>query len=329
MTITRRALGANVLGATALTILAAPALQAQTAWPRRPVRVLVGFAPGGFSDLVARALSEQLTTALGQPFVVENRSGASGTLATDFVAKAPADGNILLFGHSTPNAVAAALFSNLPYDPLRDMTPIAQVAVHPHLLVVPAGSPYATTAALIAAARAAPGTIPFASSGVGSVHHIACSMLAKNAGVEFLHVPYRGSAPAMADLIAGRVAFTIDGVSAVAPQIADGKLKPLAAGTLARIARFPDLTTLQEQGYGEIDAMSWVGLFGPPGLPPEIVAASIRGVDQAMQSPAMLRLLADGGSIAANRRGDEFRAFIALEIERYKAVLGDGKITLD
>ncbi|MEO3472184.1 tripartite tricarboxylate transporter substrate binding protein [Roseomonas sp. CAU 1739] len=314
-------------GATAMAVLASPAF-AQSAWPRRPVRLLVGFAPGGFSDIVARAVAEQYTQSLGVNVVVENRSGASGTIATDFVAKAPADGSVLLLGHSTPNAVAAALFSNLPYDPLNDLTPIAQIAVHPHLLVVPAASPYQTTDALIAAARARPGSISYASSGIGSVHHVACATLAQKAGVELVHVPYRGSAPAMADLLAARVDMTIDGVSAVAGPIGDGKLRPLAAGTLARIDRWPDMPTLQEQGYGEIDAMSWVGVFGPPGLPPALVQAAAAAADDALASATMRRVLEGGSSIPSTRRGAEFREFVALEISRYKAVLGNSQIPL-
>lgn len=315
------------LGAAAIAALAAPAF-AQPAWPRRPVRLLVGFAPGGFTDIVARAVAEQYTQSLGVNVVVENRSGASGTLAADAVAKAPADGSVLLLGHSTPNAVAAALFSNLPYDPLTDLTPIAQIAVHPHLLVVPAASPYQTTDALIAAARARPGAISYSSAGIGSVHHVACATLAQKAGVELVHVPYRGSAPAMADLLAGRVDMTIDGVSAVAGPIGDGKLRPLAAGTLARIDRWPDMPTLQEQGYGEIDAMSWVGVFGPPGLPPALAQAAAAAADEAVASPTMRRVLEAGSSIPSDRRGAAFRDFVALEIARYKAVLGNNQIPL-
>jgi len=317
----------RALGAAALAALAAPAL-AQASWPRRPVRLLVGFAPGGFTDIVARAVAEQYTQSLGVNVVVENRSGASGTLATDFVAKAPADGSVLLLGHSTPNAVAAALFSNLPYDPLADLTPIAQIAVHPHLLVVPESSPYRSTDALIAAARARPGSISYASSGIGSVHHVACATLAQKAGVELVHVPYRGSAPAMADLLAARVDMTIDGVSAVAGPIGEGKLRPLAAGTLQRIERWPNLTTLQEQGYGEIDAMSWVGVFGPPGLPPALAEAAAKAADDALASATMKRVLDAGSSIPATRRGQAFRDFVALEISRYKSVLGNNQIPL-
>jgi tripartite-type tricarboxylate transporter receptor subunit TctC len=324
MTTSRRTLGAALLAG-----LAARSAAAQTAWPSRPVRMMVGFAPGGFTDIVARAVAEQYAATLGQPFVIESRSGASGTLATDAVARAAPDGSVLLFGHSTPNAVAAALFSNLPYDPLRDLTPIAQIAIHPHLLVVPASSPHQSVESLIAAARDKPGSVTYSSAGIGSVHHLACAMLAQKAGVELTHVPYRGSAPAMADLLAGRVSMTIDGVSAVAPQIADGRLRPLAAGTLARIGRYPNMPTLQELGYGEIDAMSWVGVFGPPGLPQGIVDSLVAASDRAMQSPGMMKVIADGGSLPASRRGAEFRDFVALEIDRYKAVLGDGKIMLD
>lgn len=306
-----------------------PAPAQPAAWPARPVRLMVGFAPGGFADIVARGIAEQMSAILGQSVVVENRTGASGTLASGAVAKAPADGSVLLLGHSTPNAVAAALFKDLPYDPVADFTTIAQIAVHPHMLVVPAASPFRSTADLVAAAKAAPGTITYSSAGIGSVHHLASATFAQKAGLELTHVPYRGSAPAMTDLIAGRVSFAIDGVSAVAPQIADGKLRPLAAGTLARIGRFPDLPTLQEQGYGEIDAMSWVGLFGPAGLSPEIVARAAAAVDKALEAPAMQKLLADASTIPSTRRGAEFSEFVALEVSRYRAVLGENRIPLD
>ncbi len=319
----------HCLAALAGLATAPAAFAAPPAWPTRTVRVMVGFAPGGFADIVARALSEQLTASLGQSFVVENRTGASGTLASNAVAKAPADGSVLLLGHSTPNAVAAALFRDLPYDAVKDFTPIAQVAVHPHMLVVPAASPFRSTADLVAAARGKPGGVAYSSAGIGSVHHLASTIFGQQAGLELTHVPYRGSAPAMADLIAGRVDFAIDGVSAVAPQIEDGKLRPLAAATMARINRFPDLPTLQEQGYGDIDAMSWVGLFGPPGLPPEIVARAAAAVDAALETPAMKKMLADGSTIASDRRGEAFRDFVALEVDRYQTALGGNRISLD
>ena len=322
----------RLLGTALLAGLATRPLRAQNAappaWPDRPVRFLVGFAPGGFSDIMARATADQYAASLGQPFVAETRSGASGTIAADAVAKARPDGSMLLFGHSTSNAVAAALFSNLPYDCVRDFTPVAQVAVHPHLLVVPAASPYHDLASLLAAARAKPGAISFSSAGIGSVHHIACAALAQKTGVELTHVPYRGSAPAMADLLAGRVDMTIEGIAAVGPLIADGKLRPIAAGTQARIARLPDLPTLKELGVDGIDAASWVGVFGPPNLPPEIVAKLVAATDKAMTAPAMQKVIADGGSIPATRRGAEFAAFVAEEVERYKAVLGNGQIAL-
>jgi tripartite-type tricarboxylate transporter receptor subunit TctC len=324
----RRLILGGTLAGLATPALTTPAL-AQGAWPQRPLRMLIGFAPGGFTDIMARATAEQLSAQLGQPVVIENRSGASGTIATQAVARATADGHTLLFGHSTPNAVAAALFKDLPYDPLRDLTPIGQVAVHPHLMVVPDASPFARVADVVAAAKARPGSVTYSSAGIGSVHHLACTAFAQAAEIELTHVPYRGSAPAMADLIAGRVALTIDGVSAVAPQIADGKLRPLAAGTLARIARYPELPTLRELGYGEIDAMSWVGLFAPPGLPPAIAASLTTALARAREAPSMRKVAEDGGSVIAARDGAAFRDFIALEIERYRAVLGDGRIDLN
>lgn len=314
----------SFLGAIALT----GAARAAQPWPQRPVRILVGFAPGGFADIVARVVAEQYTQTFGQTFVVENRTGATGTIAADAVAKAAPDGHTLLMGHSSPNAIAAALYTNLPYDPVRDLTPVAQIASHPHLLVVPASSPFRTTADLVTAAKAAPGQITYASAGIGSAHHVASELFARGAGIELTHVPYRGSAPAMADVLAGRVGMIIDGVASVAPLAAEGKLRPLAAGTLARIPAFPDLTTLQEQGYGEIDAMSWVGLFGPAGLPDTIVARLAEATRKAQAAAPVAKMLADASTLPANRSGKEFADFVALEVGRYRAALGDNRIPL-
>lgn len=320
----------SFLGIAALAGLARPGkVAAAEGWPRRTVRILVGFAPGGFTDVGARALAQQLSAEFGQSFVVENRSGASGTLATDMAAKAAPDGYTLLFGHSTPNAVAAALFRNLPYDPMRDLRPISQLAVHPHMLVVPASSPYRTVSELVAAAKAKPGTLTYSSSGLGSVHHMASALFAHAAGLELVHVPYRGSAPAMADLIAGRVDMTVDGVGAVGPQIREGKLRALAAGTMERIPSFPDLPTLRELGFGDIDAVSWIGLFGPAGLPDPIALRLEEGVAKALRDPALSKLITDSGARLATRRGAEFRDFIGSEIAAYRAALGGGQISLD
>lgn len=321
----------TVIGAVSSILVTRIAVAQPTSalqWPLRPVRVLVGFAPGGFSDLGARALAQALTAHYGQSFVVENRSGASGTIATDLAAKAPADGYTLIFGHSTPNAVAAAVFKDLPYDPVRDLAPIAQVATHAHMLVVPPGSPYRSVAELVAAAKAAPGTVTYASAGIGSVHHMASELFASAAGIELLHVPYRGSAPAMADMLAGRVAMIVDGVGSVGPYVAEGRLRALAAGSAERIERLPDLPTLRELGYGEIDAVSWVGLFAPAGVPEPIASSLASATDAAVKTPTLLKVISDSGAKPAFRGTEAFRDFVAAEVGRYRAVIGTGQVPL-
>ena len=312
----------------ALTAAAAGAAHASQEWPQRNVRMLVGFTPGGFVDIVARAMAEQFTTGFGQTFVVENRSGAAGTIATDATSKAAPDGYTLLMGHSSPNAVAAALYANLPYDPVRDLTPIIQIASHPHMLSVPATSPFHSTADLVAAAKAAPGKLTYASAGIGALHHIAAEMFARAAGIELTHVPYRGSTPAIADVIAGRIDMIIEGVGSVGPYIDAGKLRPLAAGTLKRIPRFPDMPTLQEQGYGDLDAMSWVGLFGPAGLPSDITEKIAAATMKALAVPSVAQMLSNSSMLVTTRQGRDFADFLVLEVARYKSVLGNSQINL-
>ena len=312
----------------ALTAAAAGAAHASQEWPQRNVRMLVGFTPGGFVDIVARAMAEQFTTGFGQTFVVENRSGAAGTIATDATSKAAPDGYTLLMGHSSPNAVAAALYANLPYDPVRDLTPIIQIASHPHMLSVPATSPFHSTADLVAAAKAAPGKLTYASAGIGALHHIAAEMFARAAGIELTHVPYRGSTPAITDVIAGRIDMIIEGVGSVGPYIDAGKLRPLAAGTLKRIPRFPDMPTLQEQGYGDLDAMSWVGLFGPAGLPSDITEKIAAATMKALAVPSVAQMLSNSSMLVTTRQGRDFADFLTLEVARYKSVLGNSQINL-
>jgi len=317
----------TLLGALAATA-AAGAAHASQEWPQRNVRLLVGFTPGGFVDIVARAMAEQFTTGFGQTFVVENRSGAAGTIAADATSKAAPDGYTLLMGHSSPNAVAAALYANLPYDPVRDLTPIIQIASHPHMLSVPATSPFHSTADLVAAAKAAPGKLTYASAGIGALHHIAAEMFARAAGIELTHVPYRGSTPAIADVIAGRIDMIIEGVGSVGPYIDAGKLRPLAAGTLKRIPRFPDMPTLQEQGYGDLDAMSWVGLFGPAGLPSDITEKIAAATMKALAVPSVAQMLSNSSMLVTTRQGRDFADFLVLEVARYKSVLGNSQINL-
>jgi tripartite-type tricarboxylate transporter receptor subunit TctC len=304
------------------------AIAQSATWPDKPVKILVGFAPGGFTDVLARALAAEFTNQFKQPFVVENRSGASGTIGTTAAVRSAPDGYTLLLGHSTPNAIAAALFPKLPYDPIRDLTPIAQVAIHPHVLVVAKSAPWQSVQELIADARKNPGTINYASSGVGTVQHVAGEMLAASAKVTLNHIPYRGSGPALVDIVNGTVSMSIDGAGVVASQVAAGNLRLLAAGSAQRISKYPDLPTLQELGYSGVDAVSWFGLFAPAGLPTEITAALEKATKTALSSPALEKVLSSGGARPGTLTGVNFKAFIQNEIDAYKNVMRDQKFDL-
>ena len=286
-------LSRTLLGALAATA-AAGAAHASQEWPQRNVRLLVGFTPGGFVDIVARAMAEQFTTGFGQTFVVENRSGAAGTIAADATSKAAPDGYTLLMGHSSPNAVAAALYANLPYDPVRDLTPIIQIASHPHMLSVPATSPFHSTADLVAAAKAAPGKLTYASAGIGALHHIAAEMFARAAGIELTHVPYRGSTPAVTDLVAGQVQVMFDVTPTALPQIKAGKTRALGATTAKRLEVLPDLPTVAETVPG-YEAAAWIGVGAPKGTPKAVIDILNKQINAAVTDDKIKRRLLELG----------------------------------
>lgn len=303
---------------------------ASTGWrPARPVRLLVGFPPGGFTDILARALAPLLQARFEVPFVVENRGGAAGTLAAEAAARANPDGTTLLIGHSTANAIAAGLSQRLTYDPLTAFTPITLIAAQPHVLVVNAGSPHASVADLVGAARRAPGRLTFASSGVGSVQHVAGELFRTAASVDVIHVPYRGSGPALADLAGGQVDFAIDGLAAAGPLLAGGRLRALAVSTSARVPRLPDVPTFAEAGLAGVEIRSWFALLGPAGLPAASVSALHAATVEALQRPELRRVLDEASAEPGGMPPAEFGEFILREIERYRELAARTQISMD
>jgi tripartite-type tricarboxylate transporter receptor subunit TctC len=317
MRITRRA---ALIGAAA-TLPALP-VPAQTGeWPQRTVRLVVAYPPGGSTDLVARLLAERLARAWGQPVVVENRAGASGTLGADGVAKAPPDGYTLLLGASSEMAIARVTFRQLPYDPSRDFAPIARTSEQPFLLLVNAATPAQSVADLVALARARPGTINYASFGNGTSTHLMGELFRTATGIEITHVPYRGSAPGIADLLAGQVQMSFDTVPAGLPHIgASGRLRALAFTHAQRSASAPGVPTTAEAGFPQLLGSTWSALVAPAGTP-EAVLRRI-GADVA-------RVKAEGFNAALVERGiepvaatspEDARAFFAAEFAKWSEV---------
>jgi tripartite-type tricarboxylate transporter receptor subunit TctC len=303
--------------------------QAAAAWPGRPVRILVGFAPGGFTDILARAVAAPLQARFGQPFVVENRPGASGIIAADALTKAPLDGHTLMMGHPTALAIAPALAQRMPFDPASALAPVSLLAVQPHLLVVKGDSPWREVADLVAEARRhPPGEIAYGSSGVGSVQHVAGELFAAAVGAEFTHVPYRGSAPTMADIAAGQVGFAIDGVAVSAPLIEGGQLRALAATSERRVARLPEVPTLAEAGVPGLVVGSWFGLVAPGGTPREVVQALRDAALAAMEAPEVARAMQAASAEKIASTPEEFARFIAAETGRYRGLAARTRITI-
>jgi tripartite-type tricarboxylate transporter receptor subunit TctC len=240
------------------TLLAAFAPQAQSqVWPSKPGKMVVGFPPGGGTDILARIVAQKLSETWGQPVIVENRPGASATIGANTVAKAAPDGYTLSMGQLTPNAIAPALFLKLPYDAAKDFVPIILVGTSPNVLVTNPDLHVKTVAELVALAKANPGKLTYASSGAGSLQHIAAELFKSVAGVDIVHVPYKGSGQAVTDLVSGQVDMNFDSIPAVIQHVKSGKLRALAVTAAKRASAFPEIPPIAESGYGDYDLTTW------------------------------------------------------------------------
>ena len=326
MTLHRRTALAALIAAAALP-LAGPAM-AQTAWPTKPVRIVVPFPAGGTTDILARALAPELQKVFGQPFIVENKGGAGGNVGAADVAKSPADGYTLLMGTVGTHAINVSLYPKMPYDHVKDFVPVTLVAGVPNVLVVnPAqAQKYGinSVADLIKVARANPGRLNFSSSGNGTSIHLAGELFKMQTRTFMVHFPYRGSAPALIDLIGGNMDLMFDNLPSAMPHIKSGRLKALAVTSATRSAALPDLPTLEEAGGTALkgyEASSWFGLLAPAGTPMDVVNRVQQETAKAMATPALKERLLAQGAIPSGMTSAEFVRFIEAETKKWAAVV--------
>lgn len=302
------------------------AAHAQT-YPTKSVRILVGFAPGGGTDIVARVIGQRLSEVWGQPVQVENRAGATGAIAADFVAKAPADGYTLLMGHANSHAIGPHLIK-LPYDPLKDFAPVSYVGYVPNVLAVHPSIPAKSVKELVALLKAAPGKYDYASSGNGSTQHLAGELFQLLTDVKIVHVPYKGSGDAIKDLLAGVVAMNFDTMPPVMEHIRGARLKGLAISTARRLPQLPDVPTFDEEGIKNFEVLNWYGIMAPGATPRDLVSRLNVSINRVMREPDVKARLEQVGTQLHETTPEEFEAFMRTELAKYGKLIQDANIKL-
>jgi tripartite-type tricarboxylate transporter receptor subunit TctC len=336
MTINRRQLTLTALATAAVAAVAPGTALAQAAWPSKPIRFVVPFAAAGTTDILARALAPELQKALGQPVVVDNKPGAGGNTAAGEVAKTPADGYTMLMGTVGTHAINAALYPKLPYDPIKDFTPVTLVAGVPNVLVLNAAFAQKhninNVADFIRVAKANPGKFNMASSGNGTSIHLSGELFKSMAGVFMVHFPYRGSGPALIDLMGGSMDLMFDNLPSALPHIRSGKLKALAVTSAKRSDAIPELPTIEEAGGPTLkgyEASSWFGLVVPAGTPADIVNRLQAESAKALASPALKERLQAQGAIPSGMSSADFAKFIAAETAKWAKVVKTANAKVD
>ena len=314
--------------ALAALMLALPLAAHAQQYPAKPVRVLVGYAAGSSTDIVGRVMADRLGVYWKQTVIVENRGGAAGNLAADAVAKAQGDGYTLLFAQNGL-AISAAALPNLPYSAERDLLPLAPVAATPHILIVGPDFPAKNVQELIARARAEPGKLTFASSGVGNSDHLCGELFNMMAGIKAIHVPYKGGAPAVQDVIPGRVAYYFAGMPVGLPLAKSGKVRALGVTSKARFAGAPDIPTIAEQGLPDYEATLWQGFFAPVSISSELGARIARDVETVLKQSDTRERLAKVGVALFEDNQANFRKFFAADIEKWKNLVKSTNLKLE
>ncbi|MEO8740174.1 MAG: tripartite tricarboxylate transporter substrate binding protein [Casimicrobiaceae bacterium] len=308
-----------VAGALAMACASTGALA--QAWPSKPIKYVVPFAPGGTTDILARTVGEKLSIALGQPVVVENKPGAGGGVGADFTAKATPDGYTIMGGTISTHAINASLYSSLPYDPVKDFAAITMIARVPNLLVINPGIPAKNVAELIALIKANPGKYTFASSGNGTSQHLSGELFKSMAGVDMQHIPYKGSPPALQDVVGGQVSMTFDNITTAWPLAKAGKLHALAVTTAKRSAVAPEVPTLAESGLPGFEIGSWQGVFAPAGTPPEIVKRLNAEIVKILNTPEVREKLIALGAEPVGDTPEQFSAYVKTEVGKWSDVV--------
>ena len=308
-------------------LAACSATMAQTAYPSKPVTLVVSFPPGGALDIVARALADEMRKHLGQPVIVENRAGAGGTLGTGAVARAAADGHTIMLGSVATHAIAPGLYHNLSYDALKDFVPITQVTASPLLVASSAKLSVATLPELIASARAQPGKLNYASTGNRTAVHVAGEMLKSTANLDVVHVPYKGGSEAITALMTGEASYMVVNVELVLPQVRGGKARALAVTGSRRLAILPDVPTLREAGFAGAEVTTWFGLFAPAGTPKVAVDRLQRDAATSLQT--LKELLAAQGDEAVGSTPEEFAVWVQAEHAKWGKVIKDFGVKIE
>jgi len=303
--------------------------QSPVNYPVKPIRLVVPFTPGGSTDILARAIGLELTKAWGQPVVIENVPGAGGSIGADKVAKAPADGYTLLMGHIGTLAVNPSLYPNLPYDPVKNFAPVAWVARVPNVLVVHPSVKATTVQELVALAKSKPGQLNYGSGGNGSAANLATEYFKMQTGTSLLHIPYRGTAPAVTDLVGGQIQVLFTGAPAVMGQIKSGQVRALAVSSPKRMDALPDLPTVADAGYKNFEADQWYGVVAPAGTPKDIVAKLNSQINQSLNSAELKTRLNNEGAVATPNTPEVFGSLIQSEIARWKPVIQSGRVKAD
>jgi tripartite-type tricarboxylate transporter receptor subunit TctC len=322
----RSILRAAAAGAAAA--LGVPRVYAQE-WPNGPIRIIVGFPPGGGTDALARVLGQKLSVMWGQQVIVENKAGVAGVLAADYVAQQPSDGSVLLMAHINSHALAPSLQPKLNYNVERDFVPIMLVGVTPNLLVCNGEQPAKTVADIVALCKAKPGQISFGSAGNGSAQHLALELFKLRTGVDAIHVPYKGSAPVITDLIGGQINYAFETMTAATPHVKSGKLLAIAQTRAKRAKGHPTVPTMVEQGYPGFEATTWYGLVGPGKLPAGMVKKMNEDANKVLAMPDVQERMDSYGAEDGGGSPEKFAQFIHSEIALWSKVVKDGKVKAD
>src|SRR5687768_17390149 len=306
---------------SALALVLTVTLAAAQPYPSKPVRLVVGFPPGGPTDIIGRLVGTKLTEYFKEQVIVDNRPGAGGNIAADYVAKAAPNGYTVLLTHPATHAISPALYSKLPFDEVRDFAPVSQLVTVPNILVIHPSLPARNVRELVALAKKNPGAINFASGGSGTGGHLSGELFKTMAGIDMVHVPYRGGAPAITDLVAGQVQVMIDNMQALLPYVRSGRLRALAVTPSARVPVVPELPTIAESGVPGYDVSSWFGLVVPAGTPQAVIDRLHADSVKAVRAPDVAARFADLGATPVGSTPEEFRMFIATEIAKWGPVV--------
>jgi tripartite-type tricarboxylate transporter receptor subunit TctC len=297
-------------------------------WPAKPVRIVVPFPPGGGTDLITREVTNKVN-ASGYTFVIENKPGSGGNLGVDAAAKAAADGYTFVMGQTSNLAINPTLYAKLPYDPLKDLTPISLVASSPLVIVTGADSPYKTLADVVKAAKEKPGALNYATSGNGTVAHLAAESFQKVAGIKLTHVPYKGAAQGATDVISGQVHLYVSSIPTLIGHIKSGKMRPIAVTSLKRADDLPQVPAIAESGYKDFEAVTWFGILGPANLPKDVVAKFNADINKALKDAELRKKLGDQGADIAGSTPEEFTKLIRDDIARWGKIVKESGAKVD